>query len=535
MHTGLSEALTEWGRAVGAAHALSTEAELRPYTANVSGIARRIAAVLRPGTPDDVCAVVRIANRHGVPLYPVSTGRNLGLGSRLPVRDDQVVLDLGRLNRIREVNVASAYAVVEPGVTQGQLADHLAAAGLPLMVNVTGAGRDTSLIGNALERGIGYFASRADSLSGMDVVLGDGRMLRTGFGHFAGAQTTHLYRQGIGPDLGALFYQSNFGVVTAAGVPLLHRRECHAAAVVSVAEAQELPRLIDALQALRTRGLIQVVAHVGNRHRTHLAVGAGVAERLAASGLAGAGLQQAVADVIREEGFGAWSAVWGVMGTRAQVRLAERETARALKGLGKLIFLDADRLRRAERLLPWLRMTRWGRRQALLLPGLKPYFGLAAGVPTDEPLKGLSWALGILPPRPGMNPDEEGWGMLYCLPFMPIGGSQARRAAELTETIYGRYGFTAYITLNLVDERVMEAVINLAFDARSPEHTRRAHAASRALHEAFMAEGWMPYRVGVQDMPLVVREDDLFWQLAGEIKSVFDPNGIIAPGRYNLK
>jgi 4-cresol dehydrogenase (hydroxylating) len=60
------------------------------------------------------------------------------------------------MNRIIEVDDELAYAVIEPGVTQGQLAAHLAQRDVRLWVDCTGAGPDTSIVGNVLERGFGH-------------------------------------------------------------------------------------------------------------------------------------------------------------------------------------------------------------------------------------------------------------------------------------------------------------------------------------------------------------------------------------------
>lgn len=70
-------------------------------------------AVLFPESTADVQAIVAAANAHGVQLYPISTGNNIGLGSRAPVASGQVVVDLGfRMNRILEVNEEICYAVL---------------------------------------------------------------------------------------------------------------------------------------------------------------------------------------------------------------------------------------------------------------------------------------------------------------------------------------------------------------------------------------------------------------------------------------
>src|SRR5262249_21648108 len=123
---------------------------------------RKVVAVLRPSSVEDVRAIIRVARCTGVPVHPASSGRNWGFGSALPAWEPAALVDLGRMNRIADVNSRFLSAVIEPGVTQGQLADHLAALGGGLALNVTGAGRDTSVVGNVLDHGGGNRGARAD-------------------------------------------------------------------------------------------------------------------------------------------------------------------------------------------------------------------------------------------------------------------------------------------------------------------------------------------------------------------------------------
>ena len=88
---------------------------------------REPCCALFPASTAEVQTIVRAANRHRVTLYPVSTGNNIGLGSRAPVRAGCAVLDLGRrMNRILEIDDALGIAVLEPGVSFQQLHDELA-------------------------------------------------------------------------------------------------------------------------------------------------------------------------------------------------------------------------------------------------------------------------------------------------------------------------------------------------------------------------------------------------------------------------
>ena len=203
-------AIEAWRRDVGENAVIADAEDLATYTESTCASQRQAVAVLMPGLLEDVQKIVATANAHKVPLYPISCGKQWGMGSLLPVKDGAAIVDLGRMNRIIEVNAQYHYAVVEPGVTQRQLLDHIKADNLPLMLNVTGSTSDTSLIGNAMDRGVGYFDSRAHGISNMQVVLGNGETIRTGFGHFDNAKTKNLYHHGIGPSLDGLFPQANF-------------------------------------------------------------------------------------------------------------------------------------------------------------------------------------------------------------------------------------------------------------------------------------------------------------------------------------
>ena len=77
---------------------------------------RLASAAVAPVTVEQVQQVVRIANEHKIPLYPISTGKNLGYGGSAPILSGSVVVDLKRMNRIIAVDEGRCSAIVEPGV-----------------------------------------------------------------------------------------------------------------------------------------------------------------------------------------------------------------------------------------------------------------------------------------------------------------------------------------------------------------------------------------------------------------------------------
>ncbi len=525
----VAAALAACAGVVGADQVLTGSA-LAPYEANVSGVRRAIAGVVRPASTAEVQQIVEIANRYRLPLFPFSRGRNWGLGSRLPVQDGACLVDLSRMDRIREVNAQHHYAVVEPGVTQQQLHAYLRERNLPLILNVIGSGLQTSMLGNALERGIGYFASRAGSLSGLEVVLGNGQLLKTGFGHYEGARTTHIYKHGVGPSLDGLFYQSNYGIVTAAGIELLPWTDHHCSVIARIDDASKLAALVDALAGLRRRELVRMVVHIGNRQRTICTLAPIVYEQL------GEGRTREAAEaILQQEGFGPWSAVASVSGTRAHVRSVVREIRGALRGLADVAVLDDAKLAFAERLVSALRFLPGMRRKRMVLQAVKPVYGLSNGVPTDEAVKSVYWGAGLIPPASGLDePDQGAAGLQYCLPMLPLDGRVAAESMQLMEDAMAKHGLMPMATINILDERCIEIVLSVPFRRDQPERVAAATACVDFLQRAFLERGYPPYRVGIQYMSTVVREDDVFWQTARALKRVLDPNGIIAPGRYSL-
>ncbi len=136
-------------------------------------------AVVYPQSRDEVVEVMRFANENRVPVVPFGEGSSLEAHT-LPVRGG-ISLDLGRMDRIIEVRPDDSIARVEPGVTHGALNAALAEHGLLFPVD---PGWDASLGGMAGTNASGTNAVRygvmRDQVLGLEVVLGEGTVMRTG-------------------------------------------------------------------------------------------------------------------------------------------------------------------------------------------------------------------------------------------------------------------------------------------------------------------------------------------------------------------
>lgn len=500
----------------------------------VSGITRTVPAVLRPGTGDEVRLLVEAANRFRVPLYPVSRGRNWGMGGPLPVRDGCAVVDLSRMDRILEVNARHGYAVIEPGVTQGQLHAYLRENDLPFVFNVTGSGLDTSILGNALDRGVGYFSSRASNVSNLEVVLGGGRVLKTGFGHCEKALAENLYSFGVGPSLDGLLAQSNFGIVTRGTFELIPAERVQGAVVIGIQKEADLPRLVDALADLRRAGHLQTAVHIANRARSEASVCPGLYRQFAERGMTPADAVARTKSVFERYSRFSWTAIGGLLGTARQAADAVRAARRRLRGFGKVTFLTDRRFAVLKSATDLLRGWPVVGDLNALLNVMRPFYGMSKGIPTDAALDSVYWPVGDYAALGNREPQLSSSGLRYALPIVPLEGVHATAVSELAETAAKSHGLTAYITFNALNDRALEGVINIAYRRDDDASARAGEACIQALRSQLRERGYRSYRLGIDEMAGEIQPEDPFWRTVRDLKHVLDPNHIIAPGRYNL-
>jgi (+)-pinoresinol hydroxylase len=267
-----SAALAEFKRAVGESWVFTSEEDVNLYKDDFSPFLgepeeRWASAAVAPESVEQVQSIVRTANRYQVPLYPISTGRNLGYGGSAPAYSGCVVVDLKRMNRILEVDEDNASCLVEPGVSYFDLYRYIEEHGKKLWVDVPDPGWG-SLIGNALDRGGGYtrpqFRNHFDAHCGMEIVLPNGELMRTGMGALPGAKTWQQYKTGFGPWIDGMFSQSNFGIVTKMGFWLMPRPQAFFSGSVLAGKRDDLPELVRVLTRLENAGITNGMPDLGS-------------------------------------------------------------------------------------------------------------------------------------------------------------------------------------------------------------------------------------------------------------------------------
>lgn len=534
-------ALQEFANVVGADWVFTSDEDLFPYRDAYAPTRdtpedRSAAAAIGPASVEEVQAVVRIANKYKIPLYPISTGKNLGYGGAAPNQSGSVVLDLKRLNRIIEVNESSAFAIIEPGVSYFDLYQYIESNGLNLMIDTADPGWG-SVLGNAVDHGVGHTQSRFrdhfGSSAGMEVVLANGELVRTGMGALPGSKTWGEYKYGMGPYIDGIFTQSNFGVVTKLAMRLHPKPEAFLEGFILAPRYEDLHALVNLLKYLENSGqatgtpeLFSPLLGVSNKTK----------DLVDAFYKGPPQLPKAQADLVVKTKvgfspelarFGADNKIpyWGLsikfygpaIVVKAQWEAAQEMARKAIKSVafgGGEVFTDFKRAAEEWKVYP----------QDVGVPNMD-FFGMgtrAGGNP--NPMRGHLWFSPVIPQTAdgifeANRVFEEAVSTVPNLKEMPIWNL---RPFSLPAPFYERT-FLFIVGFPITDDAALNKGVIAAY---------------RTLLEIGAKHGWGEYRCHPefqdQAMGLYSFNNNSLLRLHETIKDAVDPNGILSPGRYGI-
>jgi 4-cresol dehydrogenase (hydroxylating) len=484
-------ALDEFRNAVGGEWVFSSDDDVALYRDAYSPFwgepeERLASAAVAPSTAEEVQAVVRAANARRIPLYPISTGRNLAYGGSAPVYSGSVVLDLKRMNRVIEVNERNAYALVEPGVSYFDLYNYIEERGLDVWIDPPDPGWG-SVIGNALDGGGGWtaypFRDHFGAHCGMEVVLGDGEIVRTGMGAVPNSKTWQQNKWGYGPWVDGLFRQGNMGVVTKMGFWLMPRPEAYISATVQVFKERDVIPLMDTLNLLENQHVVNGSTQLGGG------------------------------------GFGggpAWTLTLPIYGPERVIR-AQLEYARE-----KFAAIDGARFEEGELI------------RTPLSPEDRERVRLVNfGIPNLSTFSLLG--------RSPMQPNPPG-GHIGFSPILPRDGEELIKFRDFYRTNLAEV--TGGENLGIVGpvfmtnwERSLVGLIMFPI-SKNAEENRKVRAAFERWVELAAAQGWAEYRAPTVFQDAIAEtysyNNHALRRLRERIKDAVDPNGILAAGRYGV-
>lgn len=217
---------------------VATDRWSRDWTGQFEGMPL---AVVRPGTCEEVAAILRLAGQCHVPVVPIAGNTGLNGGA---YGAGSILVSFERMNRIREIRSDARVAVVEAGVIVAALDSAASKYGLTFPLTFGAAG--SAMVGGVLSTNAGganvlRYGNMRDLCLGLEVVLPDGRVLDL---------MTALKKDNSGFDLRDLIIgaEGQLGIITAAVLKLHPRPVFHATALVALEDLREAPALLNAFQ-----------------------------------------------------------------------------------------------------------------------------------------------------------------------------------------------------------------------------------------------------------------------------------------------
>lgn len=492
-------ALAACERIVGREWVLATDADRDSYLdiyAPGDEAAHAPAAAVCPASSAEVQALIRIANEHRVPLWPISRGKNYGYGGAAPLMSGTVVLDMTRMNRILEVDERLGYCRIEPGVGFFDLHEYLQRQRIPLWMGNPGNAWG-SVIGNALERGNSStpYGEHSANLCGLEVVLPSGELVRTGTGAMANSATGSLFRHGYGPSWDELFVQSNFGIVTQAGFWLMPEPEAMLTMTLRVPRPEDIHWLVDVLRPFRLR---RVIEH--NVNITSYMASATMSSQRTEWYTGRDALPPSVVRAIMDKtGAGWWNPTIRLYGL-PEVNEAHRALIEAAI---------------APHTAARFSISRWERGA-----GARP----GGPAPSVNSLQIVNWHGGR-------------GGHIAFSPVLPTDGRRAAEQLERTRRRYAEHGIDYSGTFYVCGRHLLNVNLML-YDRDDANLTARTRELFRVLVEDAASAGYSEYRTHLTYMDQVARTFDFnghaLLRLNETLKDALDPNGILAPGKSGI-
>ncbi len=498
--TQFDKAIEEFRTILGKGNVLVEAEQLAPYTKIMMPVdesEHTPSAAITPASVEQIQAILAVCTRYKVPVWPISTGRNLGYGSAAPATRGQVVLDLKRMNRIIEVDADLCTALVEPGVTYRQMHDYLKENEIPLWLDPPGSSALAGILGNALDRGVGYtpYGDHFLFQCGMEVVLANGELLRTGMGSIPNSNTWQVFKWGYGPYLDGLFTQSNFGIVTKLGMWLLPQPPAFKPFVVRFNEEGDINKIVETLRPLRIAMVIPNAVVIAGA----LWEAGAFLKRSDYYEGPGAISDAAVRKIMKQHELGQWNLYAALYGTPEQIDVNWKIVHGAFTAAGGEVLTEEQ-------------------------VGDSPIF---------------SYRRDLM--RGDMNLQEFGlynWrgggGSIWFSPVSQSRGSETHKQMAMAKGILAEFGLD-YVGEFIVGWRDMHHIIDLLYDRSDPEQMKNAYACYDKLLDVFAKEGYGTYRTNTAFMGKVAQAYGSAQQNINQrLKQALDPDGIIAPGKSGI-
>jgi 4-cresol dehydrogenase (hydroxylating) len=450
--------------------------------------------VVQPTTVEDVQEIVNLAGELDIHLWASGQGRNFGYGGSSPVVNGSIIVNFRQMNKILEINEEDGYALIEPGVSFDQLYAEIQSKGYKLLMSVPDLGWG-SVVGNSSQYGYGYTLNgvHAKAINGMEVVLANGEVLRTGHGAKKDSEMWQRHERAFGPHLDDLFKQSNFGIITKMGVKLEPQPKKIAAGYVFYS-GDNIEEVLDTIKPLIQDQTIQGVPLL----YSNVAIDE--------------------VDENRQPLF--------QKAEQGGMRMPGRWVFRIqFYGQENMINARIENVKKAFEKYSDIKIDIEIYNGDVTKEEAKPEHYVPLGIPNLLMLEQI------------YNSFDENIGHIEFAPTIPFDGKELLKAEEVVQSVLEEYGLFG-MTGTAMHERSLVPITMIYFDTTDSEQVKAGYQAAKKLVKEIGNLGYTEYRAHISLMDDVAEEFDFNNHALNKfyttIKDAIDPKGILSPGSHGI-
>lgn len=526
-----SRVLKQWMNLLGNKYVITDEEKLNAYRSSSLGIKSQANCVLIPGNIQELSACLKFANTHGISVYPISRGKNYGYTSVSADQGPYVIIDLKRLNKIIECNNEYGYVIVEPGATFKQVYEHIAKHAPNYKLSSFGGSSQASMMGNALERGVGKGPSgnREAYSEILEIALANGDIAPLK-NYLKYSDKTALFQySSIGVNLSPLFFQSNLAIVSKMLIWLEPIPDYMGLITFAVEKEKQLTSLLRITRELIQTNLISPVYSFYNDVRLIIGSGSRVDDypTLPFKEIK----SHVLSDLKKQYGreISAWNSSFCISASSLEeIKLKTKLIKSKLSKLTQHVTINVIDKKTAKKYI----QISIKKNVKIKESDFKFLFNL--GYTNDYDQQSLYWRM----PRSieiSQNPIKDGCGLIWFAPKIPFDSKKITAFYTELKNIAGKFNRELPVTFQIKSACLVYAIIPITFNQLDALSVKQAHQFYQALLQAGYNQGYLPYRLPTISMPTLFDSDQPYLKLLRKIKEALDPNAIISPGHYSKK
>lgn len=510
----------------------------RVYGSCTTGTERKIIAAVKPQFESEIQAILRMANEYNFKIYPISTGKNWGYGTALPVTNDCLLMDLSLMNKILDCDPKMGWVRVEPGVTQQDLRvylDQLEKEGHgKFLVPTTGAGPHASLLGNIMERGYGITPHKDhfEALLSLRAVLPTGEIYQSILKDLGGDELHQNFKWGLGPYVEGLFAQSNYAVVTEVTIALARAPECISIFSFDIGDEASFRLSVEAIREI-TQELGSIVSGINLMNQRRVLSMKMPYPQDDVDPEMGIISDEKVREYGRQYGFSAWTGVGALYGSKDIVAAAEKMVKKKFHFAKRIRFIKNKTVSQIKKMIDILPQFLVSHQTRALFEMLSKLKDILEGRPNEVAIPLVYWKSSQkYSSQSSQFLHKDSCGLLWYAPLVVIKKERVLEYTQMVEKICREHKVEPLITLTSISERCFDSTVPILFDKNNLEEVVKAKRCYEALLKEGQMRGFYPYRLNIDTMRSVFQNKEMNMKVLSQLKACFDPKQVLAPGRY---